>query len=261
MRTAPFFLMLIAGVVGFAGYQMARPRYKPVVETRSPQQILEHLTESETALNWLYENLASILPEDAVAQGTARLQQIHADYDALGLHELDTNTERAAQMCVLRSYYLVQSMMPQYKDSFQSQAASVINLRPETDDAAIARVLLFCSKHDFSSGAESAVLATIGDEAKSYGAIRHGVGLYSVVAHEFWKNGQAASAEKVLQTGIAQYKPHREKVALVNQLINQGHRKPPEQKMSQAQFLRMQRALANTLAGNAAAGAGVKFRC
>jgi hypothetical protein len=249
-------MMLIAGVVGFAGFQMARSGYKPTVAKRSPEQILQLLDESEAALNRVYENLASMSPEEAVSRGMAQIQQIDSSYESLGTYQLNTDTERAAQMSVMRSYYLVQSMMPQWKVSFQAQAKRVISLRPESDDAAIARVLLFCSKHNLTSDAESTLIAAIGDEAKSYGEIRHGVGLYSLVAHEFWKNGQAGSAEKVLSNGIAHYKSHGEKVALVNQLIDQGHRKPPEQKMSQAQFMRMQRALENT-----SVGAGVQFRC
>ena len=149
----------------------------------------------------------------------------------------------------------MQTIMPKFRDAFQCQANRVLELRPDSEDAGVARVLLFCSHQALNDTVEVATLGEIATEAHSYESKKQGVGLYSVVAHEFWKNGDKESAEKVLETGIAHYKKCPEKMALVNQMIDQGHREPPEPKLTQAQFKRMERALANSQPT-----AGIQFR-
>lgn len=258
MRILTFAMMLTVGAIGFVGLQFVQSDLGlDLTGAGSPEQIIARLGESEAALSKVYENLDGMTAEDAVEKAVAQLKQVDSNYESLGNHELETDTERTAQMSVMRSYYLAQSMLPQYKNSFQQLANRIIDLRSETEDAAIARVLLFCSKHDLASPAKKTLLREIAKEAQSYGSAGYGVGLYSIVAHELWKHGKPKSAEKVLETGISHYKSCSEKIKLVHQMIDQGHRDPPKPKMSQTQFKRMQRALANASPATSA----VKFRC
>ena len=163
-------------------------------------------------------------------------------------------------MIIVRSHYLASKMLPPVKDEFVSQAKQVIQLRPDSDDAAIAKVLMFCVENNLSDSADESLLEDMASEARSYGAKRQGVGLYSVVAHEFWKNGKVDAAERVLENGIALYRGTNEKMTLVHQMIDQGHRDPPKPKMSQAQFARMQSAMERSFSGATSGGCAMVFR-
>lgn len=255
--TTTLITAVFALFIGIVGCQYAPSGFDMGMQAAisSPKSFIANLDKAENALNEIYEDLDSIEPEEAVKRGMIQLDRLNSNYEALGNFKLETEQEREAQMCVLRSYYLVQSIMPKFTEAFQCQANRVIELRPDSDDAAVARVLLFCSRQKLTDTVEIATLRDIATEAHSYESNKRGVGLYSVVAHEFWKNGNKESAEKVLETGIAHYKKCPEKMALVNQMIDQGHREPPEPKLTQSQFKRMERALANSQPS-----AGIQFR-
>ncbi len=252
-------LMLIAGGVGFVGFQYVESGYEldftqqplPSVET-----IVSSLKHSEKALNDLYADLGKLPPEETGARGSDHIAQIEGDYKLLGKHgDIPTEVEREAQMIVLRSHFLASKLLPSLTESFNCQAKRVVVLRPDTDDAAIARVLLFCANTDLTKPVTKPTLKAVISEAKEHSTTAHAVGLYSMVAHECWKNGHAKSAEKVLECGIAQFRNTPEKMQLVNQLIDQGHRAPPKPSISSAQYVRMQRAMEKGLAGS-----GVQFR-
>lgn len=260
-----FLLVFLAGGVGFVGYQFAQQggfflansmQLKPSIE-----KVMKDLENVESSLGELYEHLSTLSPEAAIEKSTAALDRIKTSYEILGQHNnVSSEIERRAQMIVVRSHYLASKILPPVEDAFVSQAKQVIQLRPDSDDAAIAKVLMFCVENDLSDSADERLLEDMASEARSYGAERHGVGLYSIVAHEFWKNGKVDAAETVLENGIALYRGTNEKMPLVHQMIDQGHRDPPEPKMSQAQFARMQRAMERMFSGATSVGCNMVFR-
>lgn len=254
-------LLLVAGGVGFVGYEFAQNGYEldfsQGFQSLPPAtSIVKQLETSEAMLNDVYEDLAYLTPEEAGEKSMRQLADIESNYKLLGQHtDVDTKVEREAQMIVMRSHFLASHMLPTLKEPFANQAKRVMTLRPDSDDAAIAKVLLFCTTHDLESPVDGDLLQEISTEARSFSSASHAVGLYSVVAHECWKNGHADAAEEILSVGIADFKDRPEKIRLVNQLIDQGHREPPKPKLTQAQYKRMQRAMEKALTG-----AAIQFR-
>lgn len=256
-----FFLMLVAAAVGFVGFQYVENGYEldlsqPFApKSKSPEELLRSLEKSEVALTAVYENLPNVTPEKAGEVGSHELARISANYQQLGDLEITGEMERQAQMSVLRSHFLAAKMLPAMLDSFKCQANRVILLRPESNDAAAAKILLFCAEHTLSTTDADQLVKEIGEEANSYQATNQAIALYSAVAHECWRNGDAESSEKVLESGIERFRESQGKLQLVTQLIDQGHRQPPEQLMTQAQFRRMQRAMEQGMSGS-----GIQFR-
>ena len=227
---------------------------------RSVKSIVADLDYSEKKLNTLYETLDKVDPDKAITRSRETLAHIENCYKQLGeTCDLPAEVEQKVQMSILRSHYLASKVLPELSATVAEQAEQVMSFRPDTDDAAIANVLLFCAKHDLQQSIKPALLKELQRHAKSFQHKRHGVGLYSAVAHEYWKNGEKESAEKVLTIGIAQYRDSKEKLPLVNQMIDQGHRNPPKPKISNALFARMQRAREKSFSGAATSGS-VKFR-
>lgn len=251
-------VMLLAGGAGFVAHQYRQTGMPLSIDPPQPvEAVMEDLAKSEAKLSELYECSCDYTPEVTVNKYKAELQGLEASYAMLGRHEtLEPEVERASQMIVMRSHFLAAKVLPHLQAPFAEEARRVIELRPDSNDAAVARVLLFCSKHDFQQPANRPFIKSLVSESSSYASNRHAVGLYSVVAHEFWKFGDCKSAEQVLETGIAKYKGTKAKVQLVHQLIDQGHREPPKPKFSQAQFARMQKALANSQVASSA----IQFR-
>ena len=243
-----FVLALMVCALAFAGLQFAHQRGCDLVHLLRPkpsiESVMKELADAESSLGELYDQLSTLSPDEAIEQATAALDSIKSSYETLGRHDnVSTEVERRAQMISVRSYYLASKMLPPVKEAFLNQAKQVVRLRPESDDAAIARVLIFCAEHDLRESVSDNLLEDMATEARSYATKKHGVGLYSIMAHEFWKNGEAESAEKVLGSGIEEFRGTKEKMTLVNQMIDQGHRNPNESKLTQAQFAHMQRAL------------------
>jgi len=256
-----FVLMLVAAAVGFVGFQYVENGYEldlndPFApKAKTPEELLKSLEKSEAALTAVYENLPNVTPERAGEVGSQELARISSNYQQLGELDITGDLERQAQMSVLRSHYLAVKMLPSMLDPFQCQAKRVMSLRPESEDAAVARILLFCAEHTLNEPDVDQLVKEIGDEANSYEQTNQAIALYSAVAHECWKNGDAESSEKVLESGIERFRNSQGKLQLVTQLIDQGHRQPPEQFMTQAQYRRMQRAMEQGMSGS-----GVQFR-
>ena len=230
-------------------------------QTVSAEQIVAGLKKSEKELNRLYENISKENGEKTLKRVATSIEQIQADYARLGAKEnVASELEQEAQMISLRSHYLASHMIPTFRESVATQADQIMQMRPEGADATIAKVLKFCSKLDLAKEITPRTLRAIGGTARSFASRAQGVALYSMVAQAYWKYGQADSAAKVLKAGIGQYRECKEKMPLVNQMIDQGHCDPPNKgRFCQEAFQRSQKAMESSLSG----GSGtkkVKFR-
>ena len=215
-------------------------------------QIMSRLQKSEKELNKLYENLNESNGEKSLAKAAKSLEQIQKNYNLLGDREdLTTENEQEAQMISLRSHYLASQMLPGLQQTVVNQAAQIMQMRPATGDAAIAKVLDFCCGLDLKKKVDLETMKSLVETAKTFPNQAHGVALYSAVAQEYWKNCQCKSAEKVLEFGIKQFKDSPQKTTLVHQMVDQGHRDPPNKgRLCQKAFQRSQRAIEGSLAAS-----------
>ena len=82
-----------------------------------------------------------------------------------------------------------------------------------------------------------------------------GAVLFAYVADGLWRNERASSAEAVLQRGIQVFAGKPTVSQLVNQLVDQGHRKPPPPRWTEAEWNSLNRA-AEALATHHSSSAG-----
>lgn len=228
--------------------------------TVSAEELLGELQDSENELNKLYKNVGRCNGEETLGLAVAIIDHVRDTYAKLGQAEsVSSDQEQAAQMSSLRSHYLASQMLPDLRDSVVAQADQVIALRPESGDAQIAKVLNICAKLDPCEEVQTETLHTLNTVSRSFDRPRHGVALFSAVAQEYWKNGQPESAEKVLKTGIKTFEDRQEKISLVHQMIDQGHRDPPNAgRICQQAFKRSEAALSSAYASGPTRS--VKFR-
>jgi|GEM_PF-4111587 len=230
-------------------------------KTVSADQIMEGLKKAEKELNHLYNNISKENGAKTLERVGSTIERIQADYATLGSQpDLPSELEQEAQMISLRSHYLASQMIPTMRESVVTQANQIMKMRPKSGDATIAKVLKICSKLDLAKEITPRTLRAIGGTARSFASRAQGVALYSMVAQAYWKYGQAESAEKVLKAGISQYRGSKAKMPLVNQMIDQGHRDPPNKgRVCQKAFQRSMRSKESALTA-ASASNKVKFR-
>lgn len=221
-------------------------------QTVSADQIMVDLEKSEKQLSQLYQNISSENGAKTLEGVGSTIERIQADYAKLGAKtDLPSKLEQEAQMISLRSHYLASQMIPTLRESVATQADQIMQMRPESADATIAKVLKFCSKLNLGKKISPRTLRAVGGTARSFASRAQGVALYSMVAQAYWKYGQAESAEQVLKAGISQYRECKEKMPLVNQMIDQGHRDPTNKgRLCQEAFQRSLRAKESLLSGS-----------
>ncbi len=226
----------------------------------SAEELIEEMEDSENELDKLYKNIGRVNSDETLELAVAVINHVRGAYAQLGLAEhVSTEQERASQMISLRSHYLASQMLPQLRESVVTQAEQVIALRPESKDAELATILKFCANLDSEEEVKPQTLQTLNSVSQSFDSPRHGVVLFSAVAHEYWKNEQPESAEKVLKAGIKTFEHRQEKITLVHQMIEQGHRDPPNTgRICQDAFKRSENALASAYSGGQTRT--VKFR-
>ena len=205
------------------------------LQPRPHEQILDDMRGYQKRLAKLCSQETSEI-EALVADVERCVAGIDECYEELGCAEaVPQSSEWAAQQISLGSYYLAAKFSPTFAECFHDQARQIIDIRPSHQDALQARILVYC-QDALDKPFGKAELRQLAREASSYPKPVHGVTLYSYVAQELWSAGQAKSAEAVLESGMKLYKGQPSRMKLVRQLIDQGHRRPPQPTFTQQQY-------------------------
>lgn len=228
---------------------------------RPLEQIAAEMSRAEKGLDGLYVQARSSAAYTVVNRVEQLLEIVNNGYEELGrIEHLPKEAEVAAQMTILRSHFLASKVIPAYASVFESLVDQVIEIRPQSNDAAEAHILRFCHKHELHKPMQPKTLKDVKEMAIVFQQPWHGIMAYSVIASELWSNGQPKSAERVLTEGIAAFKGQRGQTHLVHQLVEQGHRPPPKPSITQKQFKALMRAAETVAASRSTSSPCTKFR-
>lgn len=252
--------MIVASTLAFFAHQYVQQNagLAGSLQPRSHAKILDEMRGYQKRLSNLYKATSEIesLASD-VDQCVAGVDECYEELGSAG--NVPQSIEWDAQEVSLVSYYLAARFSPTFDESFQDQAQQIIEIRPSHQDAVMARMLVYC-KEVLDNPFGKSELRELAREASSYSKPAQGVALYSYVAQELWGAGQKENAEAVLESGMKLYKGRPSRLKLVNQLIDQGHRPPPEPKYTQAQHNALIRAFERSATTSCASKKTTKTR-
>ena len=209
----------------------------------APEELLSQMAEAEKTLADTYDHASDLTPDAIVKLATDNIGVVAESYEQLGCcAEVPLPMEQEAQVISMRCQYLASKLIPQYASNLNDQAEQIVAIRPGTDHAAMATMLMYCGKYEMDGPLPYEARVEFDEQVQQFSDSRHGVWMASFVAQELWNHGQTNSAKQVLEHSIELFKNDRNRIRLVNQLIDQGHRPPPKPKVSAEMYARMLKA-------------------
>lgn len=142
-----------------------------------------------------------------------------------------------ARRIALRSAYAAARVdRVRYGRVFETLAASLVEDIPGSEDAAQADYFRIHLRYDLSRPIRTDLHRDLEAFAETYPDSPHAAALFSAVSSELWQNNQVQSAAAVLERGIELLAGKPGVARLVNELVEQGHRKPPEPRYNEKSF-------------------------